>query len=99
MAEGATVYAVYLRRGHDSNTLLVQWVVLTVPFTPPEGLEDYADVFSVEDTGVLLLNGPFNYAIKTEGKDPLYRPLYNLSEGELKVLQDYLDDAVMKGWI
>ena len=73
--------------------------MLTVPFTPLEGLEDYADVFSVKDAGVLPLNGPFNHAIKTEGKDPLYGPLYNLSEGELKVLWDYLDDAVTKGWI
>ena len=86
MAEGVTVYAVYLRWGHNSNTPLVQWVVLTVPFTLLEGLKNYADVFSVEDAGVLLLNRPFDHAIKTEGKDPLYGPLYNLSEGELKVL-------------
>ena len=99
MAEGATVYAVYLQRGHDSNTLLIQWVVLTIPFTPLEGLKDYTDVFSVEDTSILLLNRPFDHAIETEGKDPLYGPLYNLSEGELKVLWDYLDDAVTKGWI
>ena len=99
MAEGATVYAIYLRRGHDSNTPLIQWVVLTVPFTPLKGLKNYADVFSVKDVDVLLLNGPFDHAIETEEKDPLYKPLYNLSEGELKVLWDYLDNAVMKRWI
>ena len=73
--------------------------MLTIPFTLSKGLEDYTDVFSVEDASVLLSNRPFNHAIETEGKDPLYGPLYNLSEGELKVLQDYLDNTVTKGWI
>ena len=73
--------------------------MLIIPFTPLKGLENYADIFFVEDADVLLLNRPFNHAIKTKEKDPLYELLYNLSEEELKVLQDYLDNTVMKGWI
>ena len=34
-----------------------------------------------------------------DGKDPPYGPLYNLSNTELKVLREYLDDALAKGWI
>ena len=31
--------------------------------------------------------------------EPPYRPIYNLSEKELKVLREYLRDALAKGWI
>ena len=31
--------------------------------------------------------------------EPLYGPIYNLSEKELKVLREYLRDALAKGWI
>ena len=73
--------------------------MLAVPFLLLKGLKDYTDIFSVKDTSVLLLNRPFDYTIKTEGKDPLYKPLYNFFKEELKVFQDYLDDSVIKGWI
>ncbi|GAB7357806.1 hypothetical protein MBLNU459_g0793t2 [Dothideomycetes sp. NU459] len=34
-----------------------------------------------------------------EGKEPPFGPLYNLSQRELKVLQEYIEDALQKGWI
>ena len=99
MAKDATVYMIYLQWGHNSNTSLVQWVVLTVSFTSLKRLKNYIDIFSVKDTSVLLLNRPFNHAIKTKEKDSSYELLNNLSEEELKVLQNYLDNTVTKGWI
>jgi hypothetical protein len=38
------------------------------------------------------------HEIKTTG-DPLYSPLYNLSERELVALQEYLAIVLEKGWI
>ena len=51
-----------------------------------ERLKNYTNIFSVKDTNVLLLNEFFDHVIKTEEKDSLYEPLYNLSKKELKVL-------------
>ena len=37
--------------------------------------------------------------IDTENQKILYKPLYNLSSCELKVLHKYLNNALIKGWI
>jgi hypothetical protein len=34
-----------------------------------------------------------------EGKEPPYGPLYNLSSRELKLLREYLEQALYNGWI
>ena len=34
-----------------------------------------------------------------EGSKPVFGPIYNLSENELKVLREYIDDMFRKGWI
>jgi hypothetical protein len=44
------------------------------------------------------LRGP-EYAIELEGRELPYRPIYNLSEQELKVLYRYLKDTIEQGWI
>ena len=59
-------------------------------------LKNYTDVFFVKDISVLSLNKLFDHVIKIKEKDPLYELLYNFSEEELKVLQNYLDNVVMK---
>ena len=35
----------------------------------------------------------------TEGKEPPYMPIYNLSQKELEVLRKYLEENLRKGWI
>ena len=67
--------------------------------TLPEEYCNYADVFSVENAGLLPAHKASDHAIDLDGKDPPYRPLYNLSNTKLGVLQTYLDDALAKGWI
>jgi Reverse transcriptase (RNA-dependent DNA polymerase) len=69
-----------------------------VPELPQEYAE-FADVFS-EAKAVTLppLGGP-EHAIELEGGEPPYGPIYSLLEQELKVLHEYLRDAMERGWI
>ena len=64
----------------------------------PKELIEYQDIFLIEEAGHLLSYQGNNYIIKITADLP-YGPLYNLSIKELKVLQTYLDDVLVKGWI
>ncbi len=60
----------------------------------PGYLRPYSDVFSSENAGVLPENGKYDHAIDVEpGKEPPHGPLYNLSQTELKVLREYLEEC------
>jgi hypothetical protein len=66
----------------------------------PEPYQDFADVFSEAKASNLPPHREFDLTIETEeGKDPPFGPLYPLSETELKVLRDYIDDNLARGWI
>jgi transposase InsO family protein len=66
----------------------------------PDYLKDFEDVFSEQEASVLADDMEVEHAIDLEpGKQPPYRAIYNLSEKELKILRDYLDSALAKGWI
>ena len=66
----------------------------------PDYLKDFGDVFSEREASVLSKDMDVEHAIDLEpGKQPPYRPIYNLSEKELKVLREYLDSSMAKGWI
>lgn len=66
----------------------------------PRELLEYTDVFSNERAGVLPALKQGDHAIEIEdGKEPPYRPLYNLSQTELAELRRYLEDSLQKGWI
>jgi len=64
---------------------------------PPE-YEKFRDVFSEEEANKLALRGRQEHAIETTGKPP-YGLIYNLSEKELKMLREYLAEALERGWI
>ena len=64
----------------------------------PKELEEYADVFSIEEAGKLPSHEGRDHAIETTAEPP-FGPLYNLSNTELAALRNYLDDALAKGWI
>ena len=49
----------------------------------PEWLLDDQDVFNVKRVGVLPPHNRYDHAIKLEGGEPPYGPLYNLSVTEL----------------
>ena len=65
---------------------------------PPE-YEEYQDVFSEEAANQPPENGPNDHAIKLEGGEPPYGPIYKLSATELKVLREYIEESLKKGWI
>ena len=47
----------------------------------PNYIQEYADIFSEEAVGVLPVHADYDHAIKlAPGSNPLYRPIYNLSE-------------------
>jgi hypothetical protein len=61
-------------------------------------LVDYKDVANNNTANALLEHYRSDYAIKIkEGTTVLYRPLYNLSLKELKVLSEYLVEAKRLG--
>lgn len=66
----------------------------------PVELREFEDVFSTEGAGRLPEHHHMEHAIDlTEGAQPPYGPLYNLSQAELETLRNYLADAIEKGWI
>ena len=67
----------------------------------PREFREYLDVFSEKGAGILP---PFrtdvDHAIDIEeGKKPPFGPLYSLSEKELAVLREYLDENLANGFI
>ena len=62
-------------------------------------LNDYINIFNKKSTGELSPNRLGDHTIKTNNKNPLYRPLYNLSARELEVLHQYLNKSLEKRWI
>ena len=63
----------------------------------PQEYTDFAEVFLTENAGCLPLHKMSDYAIDLNDKKSSYRPLYNLLMTELKVLQEYLNDVLVKG--
>ena len=61
---------------------------------------DFEDVASEINTGILAPYEAHDHDIVLElGMSPPHWPIYNLSEYELKVLQEYIETALNKGWI
>ena len=56
-------------------------------------------MFSKKNAGKLPEHEESDHAIELNGQDPPFGPLYNLSSSELKTLQEYLNNALAKGWI
>ncbi len=65
----------------------------------PQAYADYADVFSESEAECLSAHKKHNHVIDNNEKDPSHSPLYNLSGKKLQVLQSYLNDTLVKGWI
>ena len=71
----------------------------TPPTELPPEYSDYRDVFSEKEANRLPPHVLHDYAIELKGGELPYGPIYNLSEKELKVLREYLSDALERGWI
>jgi hypothetical protein len=64
----------------------------------PQTYADYADVFSSLKQNVSA-HEKHDYVIDNNEKNPSHSLLYNLSDKKLQVLQSYLNDTLVKGWI
>jgi hypothetical protein len=65
-----------------------------------EAYKDYIDVFDEKEAGLLPDYSLYKLVIELiKGKQPLFGPLYNLLEAKLKVLREYLDKNLQRGWI
>jgi hypothetical protein len=65
----------------------------------PERYLHWQRVFSAEEAATLP-DDKTSHAIPLEpGKSPPYGPLYSLSQHELKVLREYLNKMLERGWI
>jgi len=61
---------------------------------------DFANIFSEGEAKTLPPHWPYNHKINLEeGVEPPFRKIYNMSEMELKLLKDYIDDMLGKGFI
>jgi hypothetical protein len=61
---------------------------------------DYADVFSKTEADKLPKSTKVAHSIEIEeGKTVPFGPIYALSANELRVLREYLDNSMAKGWI
>jgi hypothetical protein len=67
----------------------------------PGKYKDFTDVFSKAGADILPNKRPHDCSIplKDESISPPFRPLYNLSIKELKVLKEYIDEMKEKGFI
>ena len=62
--------------------------------------KDYADIFSEEKIHALPEDSKYDYKIELElGTKPPFGPIYPLSESELRVLRNYLDEMLASGKI
>ena len=67
--------------------------------TLPRELINFQNVVAIEEELMLSLHKSVMHYIEMENQKVLYGPLYNLFSYELKVLCEYLNDALIKGWI
>lgn len=66
----------------------------------PELYAKYNYVGSESESNKLADHTDYDHAIELlPGKVPPHLPIYNMSQTELTLLREYLDDALAKGWI
>lgn len=90
----------FYRDMQKATTVFAVRAVSSTEIDLPSELEEYRDVFPLDDEPARPLPEGVEHAIDLEpGQRPPFRPLYNLSATELKALRDYLDKALANGWI
>ena len=71
------------------------------PLEIPEDYQQYKELFREElDARALPKHQPWDMEIELEpGREPTSGPIYSLSEKELRVLREYIDENLKKGFI
>lgn len=66
----------------------------------PTELHKFGNMFLESSAAVLPPHRPHDLAINLqEGKEPPFRPMYNMSRNELQALRDYITENLSKGFI
>lgn len=66
----------------------------------PEEYRKFRELFDQSINQPLPEHGPYDHEIPImPGKEPVYKPIYQLSEKETQALKEYLDENLKKGWI
>jgi len=79
---------------------LIQSDTLTSGTLPLYLARGYRDVFTLGNANQLPPYRGVDHAIELQpGKEPPYGPIYPLSPAKLRVLRDYLEDCLAKGFI
>jgi len=92
-----TVYTLLMMPESGSSTTVIH--IVSEMSTLSWQYNRYADVFSEENADKLSSHQDHDHVIETERHELLYDSLYNLSETELQVLREYLDNILVKKWI
>ncbi|KAJ2903487.1 hypothetical protein MKZ38_009886 [Zalerion maritima] len=83
-----------------STNPLIQSATLSSGTLPRHLVQGFADVFTAGNADQLPPHRGVDHAIGLQpGKEPPYGPIYPLSPGELKVLRQYLEEYLSKGFI
>jgi hypothetical protein len=84
----------YVMVEHESKRLCATEDTPTIP----EEYKEFQDVFEPPKDGELPEHGPFDHEINTEeGKEPTFKPIYQLSQKESETLKEYIDENLKKG--
>lgn len=85
---------------HGEQALLLTAQASGVTGVLPAELAGYEEAFADDKFDDIVDQKEANHALELqEGTEPPHLPIYNMSERELKVLREYLDSAMSKGWI
>ena len=72
----------------------------TLPDHIPSVYSEFSDVFSGKNADKLPPRRPYDHSIDLEpGSTPPFGPIYKQSESELKVIKDFIDEYLSKGFI
>jgi hypothetical protein len=85
----------------DTQVNVISPLSSNVPTSVPIEYAEYADVFEYKNGHKLSPHRPdVNYEILlVPDAKPVFGPIYNLSEIELKTLKDYIYEMITKGFI
>jgi len=88
----------HVEKTQDSERKKMEQEILE-EVVPPE-YHDFTNIFSEGEAKTLPPHQPYYHKINwEEGMEPPFRKIYNMSETELKLLKDYIDDMLGKGFI
>jgi hypothetical protein len=98
---GASIYAAFVTPANPMRSDGVELnAVDTEEVRLPAEYEAYADVFSEAEAAKFPDATRVEHSISVEeGAEVPYGPIYSLSANELRVLREYIESSLEKGWI